>query len=138
WTLRFLAPEDRERAAQSLADHQRDADIRASVAPKPQYSDFSGVQTRNGDVIPVAPENDIPDASRAFMANAYNSAMFGQGDKLRGLAAAVMGGDYDETVQDSRDWIAKTREYEPGWSVAGDMAGFVAPGGLIAKGVGMG
>lgn len=138
WTLRFLAPEDRGRVANSLADHQRDADIRAGVKPKPKYSELSGVISRKGDVIPIAPENDIPDPARAFMANAYNSATFGQGDKLKGLAAAVMGGDYDQTVQDTRDWIAKTREYEPGWSVAGDMAGFVAPGGLIAKGVSAG
>lgn len=101
------------------------------------------VTNRAGKTIPVAEEvAPTPTGGQAFMANAFNSATFGQGDKLRGAVSALMGGNYDETVESTRSWLAKTREAEPGWSFAGDAAGFVAPGavvgGLVGKGLNAG
>lgn len=99
--------------------------------PKPDWRADAGMHIlENGK----APD---PSGAQAFMANMYQSATFGQGDKIRGGVAAAMGGNYDEEVARSREWLRKSREKEPGWSFAGEAGGFLVPGAAIGKGVGL-
>ena len=78
-----------------------------------------------------------PSGAQAFMANTFQSATFGQGDKIRGGVAAALGGNYDNEVARSREWLKQAREKEPGYSFLGEAAGFLWPGAAIGKGVGL-
>lgn len=137
-----VAPVEPPKDLRSFNAPQDFSKMRSTAAPN-ALTYGAPVTNRAGKTIPVAEEGaPTPTGGQAFMANAFNSATFGQGDKLRGAASALMGGNYDETVDSTRSWLAKTREAEPGWSFAGDAAGFVAPGavvgGLVGKGLNAG
>lgn len=77
---------------------------------------------------------------QAFTGNYANSGTFGLAPKLAALKYLLPGSEhtYAEGEQAYRDLLQQYKEDHPVSSFTGEAAGFVAPGGVVAKGIGTG
>lgn len=86
-----------------------------------------------GDAMRQSP--DRPSRLQALAGNFANSMTFGNAARIAALPALIPGGDtYPEAFEERRNALKMSREDYPATSFAGDLGGFVAPGGVIAKG----
>lgn len=77
-----------------------------------------------------------PSQPQAFAGKLANSATLGTADKIFALPALLPGGNtYEEAQENIRGKLGMMAEDYPDTSMAGEATGFLAPGGLMAKGV---
>lgn len=77
-----------------------------------------------------------PSQLQALAGNFANTMTFGNAPRIAALPALFPGGEtYPEAVESQKDKLRATREDYPVTSTVGDVAGFLAPGTAVAKGV---
>lgn len=111
-----------------------------------EYADWAAANAQAGNALPQV-SAPPPENQSSVLDPLVQGITFGWGDELRGLAqggmAAAQGGDfgaaYDQTVDESRNALARERRVNPIGSIAAEFAGAIPTGvGLGGQVVGRG